>query len=171
MAVENAKYDPWALEAETKPGKSSKVIGDRMASTGPKRTTVKKLRDRPKSKTVLRTKLLKRKAPVSVTRLTITSLGQKMTAPAKFRQVSQALKSASQGRTDMSFERFRRVLGQCALDFEDRAFRPLVASCPGSTLGTVNWQDFLGKFVDQRSRADRNAKSMNDLLGLQGQGL
>lgn len=70
-----------------------------------KKTTVKKLRDRPKSKKVLRTKLLKRKAPVTVTRLTVNSLGQKMAAPAKFRQVSQALKSASQGKTDMTFER------------------------------------------------------------------
>lgn len=63
------------------------------------------------------------------------------------------------------------MLGQCALDFEDRTFRPLVASCPGSSLGTVNWQDFLSKFVDKNDRADKNARSMNDLFGLQGRGI
>ena len=99
--MEAVKYDPWAMQSSGKPK------GGTMGGTGGevKKTTVKKLRDRPKSKKVLRTKLLKRKAPVTVTRLTVNSLGQKMAAPAKFRQVSQALKSASQGKTDMTFER------------------------------------------------------------------
>ena len=54
----------------------------------------------------------------------------------------------------------------------DKAFQQLVASCPGTNLGTMSWQDFLTKFVDKGDRGDKNARSLNDLMGgIQGRGV
>ena len=58
-----------------------------------------------------------------------------------------ALKSASQGKDEITWERFKRVLGQCALSIEDKEFRALVMSCAGSAVGFINWHKFVRKFV------------------------